>query len=97
MADNAQQTGPVEDTKRNKVFEFSEKHPYILMAVVVVLVLLVGYFFLKDMCWPISKTNKRKKKSSDGDEPGDEKTQIDELIESINRKQAAKAPAADSE
>ncbi len=91
MADNAQVVA--DEPKRNRVLEFGAKHPYILTAVVVLLIILVVFFMLKDTCWPKNKKNAKKKKQDAGDSA--ETTQIDELIESINRKQAGKAAPDD--
>ena len=77
--------------KKNKLLAFSERHPYILLAVVIVMIVAIGYFMLKDYCWGDSdgksSTKAKKKKKSGGGEADSEKEQIDDLIASINSKQ----------
>lgn len=69
----------------NAVLEFAVGHPYVLLALVIVLVIV-----LTGICvWPcVSGRARNKKKQEDCEEE-----ELDDLINSINEKQKKKRPS----
>lgn len=78
-----------DSNKSNKILEFAEGHPYVLLAVISVLIILVIIMFLGSCGYNIPmvgcKKGKKKKK-----EIIDDEDEIDELITSIHNKQKRK-------
>lgn len=70
---------------KNKILEFAENHPYILLITVLILIILIVIMYLNSRGYSFGGVGKKHKKKdiSDDDE-------IDELIESINKKQRSK-------
>lgn len=105
-ANQPQVAEPAAPAKRNRLLELSEKHPYILLGVVILMVAVVIWLIFKDYfsgCSGETGGKRRKKKAASGGPVDEEKQQIDELIDSINTKQktasdgdaAGPAPAQD--
>lgn len=72
---------------KNKVFEFAENHPYILLAIISVLVIIVIVMYLNSRGYGIGGMQGFKKKRK---EPLNDEEEVDELIDSIHKKQRAK-------
>lgn len=71
------------ESKKSKILEFAEAHPYVLLAAIAVLVIVVlVMIFGKKVAPSISSLCGKKKK-----EPLNEDDEVDELIESIHNKQ----------
>lgn len=77
MADN-----PLVLNEKNRVLEFAELHPHLLLAAIAVLVLIIVYMFVSSLGW-FSGTKKESMKKTKDDDSDD----FDELIQSINDKQ----------
>ncbi len=75
-----------DDVRPNRVLQFAENHPYILLAAVVILVILLIMTYLNGWGWTIRgvmKPCKKKKKNN----VLDDEEEMDELIKSIHSKQ----------
>ena len=91
-ANQPQVAEPAAPAKRNRLLELSEKHPYILLGVVILMIAVVIWLIFKDYFAGCGDTTaKRRKKKSTGGPVDEEKQQIDELIDSINAKQKTAA------
>lgn len=71
----------LEDPKKNIVLAFAERHPYILLIVIAVLLVLLAFSFFKG---PRSVCKKKKTVKLEDDDD------MDELIEQIHIKQKKK-------
>jgi hypothetical protein len=72
---------------KDKVLGVAERHPHILLAIVIVLVILLIVMYFNPCGWSLGslRTNRRKKKCKLDDE-----SEMDMLIDSINEKQRRK-------
>lgn len=71
---------------KNKLLEFSEQHPYILLATICALIVLVIIMFCGSHGLTISNLTKKIRKRKGVKGVGEEE-ELDELIESIHSKQ----------
>lgn len=71
---------------KNKVFEFAESHPYILLAVISVLVIIIIVMYLSSRGYGMGLESLKGKKSK-RKEPLNDDEEVDDLIESIHKKQ----------
>lgn len=86
-----------DETKKNRVLEFAENHPYILLAVISVLVILIIIMFLNSCGYNVPGMGEGKGKKKKKKEPLDDEEEMDELIASIHSKQRRKKCAQGDE
>lgn len=75
------------DSAKIKIFEFAENHPNILLGVISMLVVIIVIMYLNSRGYGVGLGGvcaKKKKKESMNDEE-----EVDDLIESIHKKQKA--------
>jgi hypothetical protein len=82
----------MDDDQPYKILEFTEKHPYVLLAVIIVLVIMIIGMFIYSRKEKLDAGGKKSCKRAD--ESGDDDDEIDELIKTIHEKQkkAAQTP-----
>ena len=71
------------DEPKRKIFAYIENHPYVLISVIAVLIIIIGVMYTTGFKLPTRSDKKKKEPLSSEDE-------IDELIESIHSKQRKK-------
>jgi hypothetical protein len=77
------------DGIKHKVLDFAEHHPYVLLAVISVLVIIIIIMYLNSRGYGVmgfqgKRTGRKKKEALNDDE------EVDELIASIHKKQKRK-------
>lgn len=79
-----------DSTERNRIVEFAETHPQVLLAAVVVLVIMLIYFYMSSCGWDLKLAAGCKKKDKKKiDLTVDEESELDELIAAVNAKQGS--------